>query len=216
MKNVIITGATGMVGGIVLQACLDSDEIGKVTSIARRKTGASHPKLVEVVHDDFKDYSKIAHHFDNQDIAQFCIGVYTGAVDREKFREITVDYTKAFADQLKTASPDATFCFLSGQGADQTEMSRVMFAKDKGIAENYLMTKAFNALYIFRPAYIYPVVKRKEPNLSYRLSRSLYPMMKRLFPSFVIESVKLGQAMFKAGLSGAPKTVLENEDIKLI
>ena len=151
MKNVIITGATGMIGGSVLDMCLESQEIVKVTSIVRRATGKIHEKLNEVIHKDFLDYSSIENHFENQDICYFCIGVYTGAVPRDKFREITVDYTKVFAELLRQKNEKTSFCFLSGQGADTTEKSRVAFAKDKGIAENILKELDFANLHIFPP-----------------------------------------------------------------
>ena len=56
---------------------------------------------------------------------------------KDEFRKITVDYTVSFATALKKGSPNAVFCFLSGQGADRTEKSRMMFARDKGHAENF-------------------------------------------------------------------------------
>ena len=216
MKNVVITGATGMVGRIVLRECLDSPNIGKITSFVRRPSGVNHPKLNEVIHANFMDYNDVADHFENIDVAYFCIGAYTGAVPDDKFKQITVDFTTVFADVLKQKSPNATFCLLSGQGADQTEKSRVSFAKYKGMAENYLIQKDFGNLYIFRPAYIYPVEQREEPNLMYRVSRKLYPLLKNVFPSSVITSEQLGKAIFKAGVQGAEKTVLENQDIKKV
>ena len=124
MKNVIITGATGMIGGLILEACLNSPDIGKVTIIVRRSTGISNDKLTEVIHQDFNDFTSVESYFKNQDIAYYCLGVYTGAVDRDRFRMITVDYTDAFAETLKRYSPQATFCFLSGMGADRLEKSR--------------------------------------------------------------------------------------------
>ncbi len=111
-------------------------------------------------------------------------------------------------------SPKATFCFLSGQGADQKEKSRIAFAKYKGMAENYLTKLQFGALYIFRPGYIYPVEKREEPNLSYRIFRKLYPLMKKIYPQGAITSEELSNSMFKAGMVGAFKSILENQDIK--
>ncbi len=216
MKKVIITGASGMIGGIVLRECLKSPEIEKVTSIVRRLSGITHDKLEEVIHQDFTDYSDIISHFKDQDIAHFCIGVYTGQVPDDQFKVITLDFAKAYADAVKQNSPGATLCLLSGQGADQTEKSRMSFAKYKGMAENYLISKKFDQLYLFRPSYIYPVEKRKEPNFSYRMFRSLYPLLKNLFPNMAITSEILGKAMFKAGLNGAGKMVLENEDIKKV
>ncbi len=151
MKNVVIVGASGMVGNILLKYCLDSNEIGKVTSIGRRKLGIDHPKLKQIVHKDFLNLSGIHPEFQNQDIAYFCIGVYTGAVTDEKFKEITVDYVKSIADVLKQNSPDVNFCLLSGAGADQTEKSKTSFARYKGMAENYLMSQNFGNLHLFRP-----------------------------------------------------------------
>jgi len=214
MKNVIIAGATGMIGGLVLDHCLKSPEIGKVTIIVRKPKGISDSKLTEVVHSDFNNYSAVEEHFNNQDIAYYCIGVYTDAVPRNEFREITVDFTKAFADTLKQNSPEATLCFLSGMGADRTEKSRAMFAIDKGIAENYLLKQDFNQLYMFRPAYIYPITPRKEPNLSYRIMRAAYPIFNIIYPNGSLTSVELASAMFRCGLHGWTEDTLENRDIK--
>ena len=214
MKNVIIAGATGMTGGLVLDYCLASPEIKSVTVIVRKPTGITNYKLNEVVHPDFSDLSAVTESFKNQDIAYYCLGVYTGAVDRETFRKITLNYTQVFADTLRKISPETTFYFLSGMGADPTEKSKVMFARDKGAAENYLNTLNFNQLFIFRPAYIYPVIPRKEPNLTYRIFRFFYPVMKLMYPSGVIPSTNLAKAMFHAGLKGTEKHILENIDIR--
>lgn len=216
MKKVIITGATGMIGSLVLQNCLQHPDIGQVTILVRQKTGISSNKLVEVIHADFSNYLERVDHFKNQDIAYYCLGVYTGAVPRDEFRTITVHYTKVFAQTLQQYSPQAAFCFLSGQGADRTEKSRMMFAKDKGIAENFLLTLNPGQTYIFRPAYIHPSIPRKEPNLSYRIMRSLYPVVRRLYPNGVITSDDLAAAIFHIGLRGDTRRTLENRDIKRV
>ena len=68
----------------------------------------------------------------------YCVGVYTGAVPRDLFRMITVDYPMALAQTIKKQAPKSAFVLLSGQGADRQEKSRMMFAKDKGEVENKL------------------------------------------------------------------------------
>jgi len=57
------------------------------------------------------------------------------------------------------------------------------FARYKGEAENALLASGFASAYIFRPAYIYPVTPRREPNFGYRLLRAIYPAFRVLFPS---------------------------------
>ncbi len=215
-KHVLLAGSSGMVGGIILQSCLNSSKIASVTSLVRSVSGITHPKLTEVVHADYTDLRGIQDAFKNKEVGHFCIGAYTGAVSDEVFKQITVDMAVAFGNALKAQSPEATLCFLSGQGADRTEKSRMSFARYKGMAENHLLASGFRSLYIFRPGYIYPVVKRKEPNFMYRLSRTLYPLMRRIYSKGVITSAELAQAMFKSGIEGTAIVTLENPEIKAI
>jgi len=217
--RVIIVGATGMVGGIALRESLRRPDVATVTAVGRRTTGVKDTKLRDVVHDDYMDYKRIAEVFDGQDVALFCIGAYTGAVPDEEFRKITVDYTVAFARALYEKSPHAAFCFLSGQGADQTESSRMAFARHKGAAEKALIGQGFARVHIFRPGYIYPVTPRDEPNFTYRITRALYPVLRRIYPNIGIASDDLARAMVCAGLEGTGRheaPVLENRDIRAL
>jgi uncharacterized protein YbjT (DUF2867 family) len=216
-KRLAIVGATGMVGGYALRYALDDLAIGSVMAIGRRELGISHPKLKEVLHHDFADCSALAEVLAGQDAAVFCLGTYTGAVSEAELRTITVDYTVEFARVLRGSSPEAAFSFLSGSGADPTGRSRMAFARYKGEAEKVLLASGFPHLYIFRPAYIYPVEPRKEPNFSYRLLRWIYPMFRTLFPNQVIRADDLARAMVDVvalGTAGGP--IFENRDIRAL
>jgi uncharacterized protein YbjT (DUF2867 family) len=215
--RLVIVGATGMVGGYALRYALEHPAVARVTSIGRKKLGISHPKLDEVVHRDFADCSALSEPLSGQDAAVYCIGAYTGAVPDAVLREVTVDYTVEFTRVLRGRSPDAAFSFLSGSGADPTGRSRIAFARYKGAAEKGLLAAGFPCVYIFRPAYIYPVEPRKEPNFSYRLLRGFYPVFRRLFPNQVIRADDLGQAMVNVAVRGRGEhgvVVLENRDIR--
>ena len=212
MKRVLIAGASGMVGNLILKDCLSSNKIEKVFSLARTKSSISDLKLQEEIIPDFTDFSAHQSFFKNIDASFFCIGVYTGQVPDNEFKTITVDYAVAFAQALKENSPDAKLCLLSGAGADRTEKSRTAFARYKGIAENRISELNLN-FYTFRPAYIYPVTPRKEPNLMYSISRALYPLIKLLGANTSIKSTELAHAMFKVGMEGADKEILENREI---
>jgi uncharacterized protein YbjT (DUF2867 family) len=217
--HIAIVGATGMVGGYALRYALEDPAVSRVTAIGRRKLGILHPKLDEVVHTDFADCSALAEPLSGQDAAVYCIGAYTGAVPDAVLREITVDYTTEFARVLHGGSPNAVFSFLSGSGADPTGRSRMPYARYKGEAEKALLAVGFPCVYIFRPAYIYPVEPRKEPNFSYRLLRWIYPVFRALFPNQVIRSDDLAHAMVDVTVRGRGKhggVVLENRDIRTI
>ena len=218
-KRIVIVGATGMVGGYALSYALNHPAVASATVIGRRKLGISHPKLNEVLHRDFADCSALAEPLSGQDAAVYCIGAYTGAVPDAVLRKITVDYTIEFARVLRGSSPDSAFSFLSGGGADPTGQSRIAYARFKGEAEQALLAVGFPCVYIFRPAYIYPVEPRKEPNFGYRLLRGIYPVFRVLFPNQVIRADDLARAMVDVTVRGRGEhggVVLENRDIRAI
>ena len=216
-KNVLIAGATGMVGRCVLDYALANDRVATVTTIGRRPTGVTDPKLREVTHEDFTDFSGSVDGLDGQDVALFCLGAYTGALTDEDFRRVTVDMAVAFGAAVRAASPEVVMCLLSGEGADQTESSRIAFARYKGMAENALIAMDFVRVHLFRPGYIYPTTPRMEPSFAYRAFRSLYPLMRRIYPNIGISSEDLGRVMLDVGLEGTPdhaSPVLRNRDIR--
>jgi uncharacterized protein YbjT (DUF2867 family) len=91
------------------------------------------------------------------------------------------------------------------------------FARYKGEAENALSPAGFPRVYMFRPAYVYPVQPRKEPNFSYRLLRAIYPAFRVLFPNQVIRADDLARTMVDVAVRGTGEgrtLVLENRDIR--
>ena len=217
-KRLVLVGATGMVGGYALRYALNNSGVGTVTAIVRRKLGISHSNLQEVLHSDFADCSSLSGVLAKQDAAVFCLGAYTGGVSDTELRRITVDYTIEFARVLRSSSPNAAFSFLSGNGADPTGKSRIAFARYKGEAENALLAAGFPSIYIFRPAYIYPVQPRKEPNFTYRLLRAIYPAFRVPFPNLVIRADELARVMVDVSIRGTEQgcRIFENRDIRAL
>ena len=118
---------------------------------------------------------------------------------------------------FRGSSPEAAFSFLSGGGEAPTGRSRLAFARYKGEAENARHAAGFPHLYIFRPAYIYPVEPRREPNVSYRLLRAIYPAFRLLFPNQVIRADDLARAKVDVAIRDTSEhgsAVFENGDIQ--
>src|SRR6185295_2865752 len=82
--RLVILGASGMVGGYALRYALDHPAIECVTAIGRRKLGVSHPKLAEVLHQDFSNCTSLAQAASCQGGCIFCLGAYTGTVSNAK------------------------------------------------------------------------------------------------------------------------------------
>ena len=71
----------------------------------------THPKLNEIVLSDFLDYSSKRDVFTKVDAVYYCVGVYTGAVDRVSFRQITIDFPMALAHAVQKHLLKALLCF---------------------------------------------------------------------------------------------------------
>jgi hypothetical protein len=106
---------------------------------------------------------------------------------------------------------------VSGSGTDSTGRGRTMWARVKGETENALLQMPFKAAYMFRPGYIQPLhgirTKTKWYGAVYAMMGLLYPVWRRLFPKYVTTTECIGRAMLNAAKQGAPKRVLENQDI---
>lgn len=213
-KKILITGSSGMVGAKILQLCLNSEKVSEIISLVRKPTNTKHEKYKEVVVTNFLNYEGQSSLFTEIDIVFYCLGAYTGTLPAEEFRMVNVDYPLNLAKAVHSKSPNAVFCLLSGQGADRSEKSAMQFARDKGAIENALSNLNFKAFYAFRPGYIYPSTKRKEPNFFYVLSRYIYPFIKLLGKNLSITDQQLASVMFTVGLNGYPKEILENKDMR--
>ena len=211
--KVLVTGATGMIGSLVLKRCLENDKITDVVSLVRRQSGVVHEKYAEFVLPDFLDLKDVEPILSEVDVVYYCLGAYTGNVDRETLRKVTVDYPDALANLVAGHNPEVRFCLLSGAGADRTGKSRTSFARDKGEIENRLSEKSMGSFHTFRPGYIYPVTPRNEPGFGYRLMRWMYPVVRLFGDGASIQSSELADAMFKVGLAGHENEVIENRDI---
>ena len=203
-----------MIGQLILNNVLAAQNIKEVISLVRTPSSIQHPKLKEIIVKDFLNYSTQHAIFDQVEVIYYCVGVYTGTVDRDLFRRVTVDYPYALAVAVQQKSPQSRFVLLSGQGADRSEKSQMMFARDKGIIENKLVALLGASFYSCRPGYIYPVTPRKEPSYTYVLSRKLYPLLKLLGKKVSITSEELALAMFRIGLEQPQRLLFENDHLR--
>jgi uncharacterized protein YbjT (DUF2867 family) len=206
--SVIITGATGDAGSGVLAACLKDPRVKKITTISRNPLRVKNDEVVQVIHDDFLDYSKIEDRLKGHDACYWCLGISQSKVRKEEdYTRITYGFTMAAAKVLERLNPGMTFCFLSGMGTKPE--GRMMWARVKGKAEIDLGNFNFD-LYNFRPAFIHPIKGRKSHYISARI---LYPFIKNS-KKMIVEAEDFGQAMINATLYGYEKHTLENVDIR--
>src|SRR3984893_1666833 len=98
--KVILFGATGMVGQGVLRECLIDASVERVLAVGRSPTAQSNPKLRELRHDNFTDFSEIEPQLTGYDACFFCLGVSSIGMDEARYRHLTYDITMAAATTL--------------------------------------------------------------------------------------------------------------------
>ena len=218
--KVILFGATGMVGQGVLRECLVATGVTSVLVVGRGPTGQAHPKLREIVHDNFTDFSKIESELTGYDACFFCLGVSSIGMDEARYRHLTYDITLAAATALSRLNPGMVFTYVTGSGTDSTEQGKQMWARVKGKTENDLLKLPFKAAYMFRPAGIQPLhgVRSKTGwvNAIYAVTAPLLSYLVRAAPKYMTTSEQIGRAMIKVARDGYLKPVLESEDINAI
>jgi uncharacterized protein YbjT (DUF2867 family) len=215
--KVILFGATGMVGQGVLRECLLNSGVESVLAIVRNPTGQRHPKLQELLHENFFDFSDIAPRLSGYDACFFCLGVSSAGMSEADYQRVTYDITLAAAKTLVERNPAMTFIYVSGAGTDGTGHGRTMWARVKGRTENALLELPFRGAYMFRPAVIQPrhgiTSKTRSYRVLYAVFGPLFPVLRALFPRYVTTTEEVGHAMLEVAKHGAPERVLESRDI---
>jgi uncharacterized protein YbjT (DUF2867 family) len=217
--NVLLFGATGMVGDGVLHECIADPRVASVLAVGRSPLGVTHPKLREKRRTDFFDYADLAGDLAAIDACFFCLGVSSAGMSEADYTRQTFDLTLAAARALADAHPGATFCYVSGEGTDGSERGRTMWARVKGRTENALLALPLDA-YMFRPGFIRARRGSRSKTPLYRALYAvlgpLYPVLARLAPTHVTTAENVGRAMIAAAAVGYPKRVLENPDINAL
>jgi uncharacterized protein YbjT (DUF2867 family) len=214
--RVVIFGASGMVGAGVLLECVDDPRVQTVLVIGRTGSGIAHPKVREILHQDFFDYTPITAEFADCDACFFCLGVSSVGMNEDAYRHLTYDLTIAAAAAMVSVNSRLTFCYVSGAGTDSSERGRLMWARVKGRTENALLAMPFKSAFMFRPGFIQPLkgVRSKAwYQILYGLIGPLAALLVTRFPRYATTTEAMGRAMIQVAAAGDPKRILESEDI---
>ena len=215
MKKVIITGSTGMVGKGILLECLESASIAKVLVINRNSLSIEHPKLKEIVLNDFMHIKRIKNELKGYDACFHSMGISAVGLSEEKYTTITYSITKKLVDILYELNPNMIFNYVSGTGTDSSEKGKIMWARVKGKTENMILQKGFADAYMFRPGGIIPergITSRTGwYNFIYFLMRPFFSILKR--SKHITTTTKIGTAMIQTLHNTFDLKILHNPDI---
>jgi uncharacterized protein YbjT (DUF2867 family) len=218
--KVVITGATGMVGKGVLLECLDHPEVEQVLTVGRSPLGMNHPKLKDLIHSNFLDFSPIRDQLTGYDACYLCMGVSAAGMKEDQYRRLTYDYTLTLARALREQNPSMSCTYVSGQGTDSSEKGNAMWARIKGKTENDLLNLGFKQAFMFRPGGIIPLRGIKSKTKGYQFIYDyfmwLIKLIKLFAPNAIVNTTQIGLAMIKVTMNGYNKNIITPRDILLL
>ncbi|MFD0940489.1 NAD-dependent epimerase/dehydratase family protein [Pedobacter boryungensis] len=209
----IITGTTGMVGEGVLYECLQNPNVEAILVINRKSCGYHHPKLKEIIHQDFFDFSSIENELKGYNACFFCLGVSSVGMDKDQYFKLTHTLTLHVAQTLSKLNPDMTFCYVSGAGTNSSEKGSINWAIVKGKTENDLMKLPFKQVFNFRPGIIKPIKGLKNTHNFYKFFMWLFPVLKAINQNSFVSLQEISLAMINATKSDKERRILEVRDI---
>jgi hypothetical protein len=213
--NVLITGSTGMVGEGVLLTCLNHPSIDRITLVNRRSIGFTHPKVTEIIHDNFYDLSSIEDKLTGFDACFFCLGVSSIGISESEYYKVTYVLTMHFGETLSRLNKDLVFCYVTGGGTDETEKSNLSWARVKGRTENELEKLPIKALYRYRFGFVKPVPGQIRAKSFYRFINWLLPVGKNFFPDGFNTMEEVALSMIYVTLYGSQEKKLAGKAISL-
>lgn len=186
-----------MVGkGVLLESIQDS-HIDSIVLLNRSAIDMDHPKIKEVLLEDFSQVETVKAQIGFIDACFHCMGVSSLGMEEEEYSRLTYDISARLADVCYSINPAMTFTYVSGTGTDSSEKGSTMWARVKGKTENYILAKGFAKAYMFRPGVIIPEngirSRTKLYNMFFVLLSPLFPLFKKM--DGVTTTTKIGKAM---------------------
>lgn len=198
--HALVSGASGLVGGALLDLLLADDRFARVTSVGRKKLDREHPKLTQRVVDfaalDLSDVNDVTH--------AFCALGTTikKAGSQEAFRAVDHGAVMAFANAARALGV-VHFSLVSSLGANPDSMS--FYSRVKGEAERDLKALGLPSVSVLQPSLLLGDRAESRPgeSVAIAVSRVLAPLLKP-FGARPIEHTTVARAMVTLALDAAP------------
>lgn len=209
-RSALVAGATGLVGGHVVDRLANSADVDRVVVLVRRKTGKWPAKVEERIVDyDALDPAV----FEGVTEAYACLGTtIKKAGSQDAFRKVDHDYTLAVANAAKAAGVER-FAVVSSVGANARSSN--FYLRVKGETDEAIEKIGFGALVIARPSILVGNRDEHRPGervgvaVSKAVSFAMIGGLKKFRP---IEARRVAFAMI-AAIHRKGRCVLEHDEL---
>jgi len=199
-KKAIIAGASGLIGGELLNLLLADAVYTEVVALVRQELPLSHKKLVQLL----IDFDRLADHASsiNGDVIFCCLGTTQKKTpDLNIYRKIDHDYPVQLA-QLGVKNGVKQYHFVSAIGADAHASN--FYLKTKGEAEHDIEDVGVKSLHIYQPSLL--TGNRKEFRLMEKIAtvamKVIDPLLAGKLKKYQsIPAATVARAMYKQSLN---------------
>ncbi|MGH7674342.1 MAG: NAD(P)H-binding protein [Gemmatimonadales bacterium] len=157
-RRALVAGASGLVGGQLLDLLLEDADYTAVTALVRRELPRPHRKLGQRL----VDFDRLADgDLPRADDVFCCLGsTMRQAGSKDAFRTVDFTYVERLA-RLALQHRAKQFLLVSTLGADPR--SRVFYNRVKGETEEAVRKLSFEGVHIFRPSLLLGVRREIRP-----------------------------------------------------
>lgn len=149
-KTATLIGATGLIGGQLLQLLQEDPGFGVIKVLVRRPVEIVHPK-VQVIQIDFADEAAYQAAIAGSDVVFCAVGTTLKQVNRDMVAYRKIDYDiPVNAARFCVASNCPKFLLVSSVGANSKSSN--FYLKLKGEVEEKVSSLGLASLSIFRPS----------------------------------------------------------------
>ena len=211
MRTAVIAGATGLVGGELIQMLLQEGTYSHVIALTRREFSVDYPKLRKVVTDLHQIPSALSGVA--ADDVFCCLGTTMAkAGSKGKFHEVDFVFPLALAEATRALGA-SQYMLVSALGANQD--SSIYYNRVKGEVEQALRGVGFETLHIFRPSLL--LGTRKESRPGEDAAKSLFRIFGGIIPKKYkgVEARAVAKAMVGCALMNKKGVhIHESKDIQ--
>lgn len=205
LQTAVVIGATGLIGGHVVEELLADEHFDKVVVLVRKEYALQHPRLiVRIV--DFNNPADYKNKLGTGNAIFSCIGTTQKKVngDRDAYKKIDFDIPVTAAKFGKEAGFD-TFLLVSAVGANAKSSN--FYLRLKGEVDEAVSSFGINAVHIFRPSML--LGKRGEYRFGEKLMQAVMKGIDFMFIRSMrkyksIQATTVAKAMVAAAKNSQP------------
>ena len=206
MKTALVFGASGLVGGHLVNQLILNSNYSKIKIFVRSKIELINPKI-EIIETDFNDLEKYRNDITGDDCF-FCIGTTKkNSPDKNEYKRVELELPKQVA-QIAKSNLVNSFVFVSSGYADPKSSGD--YLKFKGLVEEDLIRLNFPKLGIMRPSFL--LGARQEKRVGEKIGIFIFKLLSPLF----LGPLKKMKPIHSATVAKAMIAIIQNNHSKII